>query len=147
MTLVVDASVALKWFVEQDGSARAAALLMAPELLVAPDLIVAEACNAAWKAVRSGAMLPEQQDYAASRLAAVFDELVPTAPLARRAAELSRALDHPAYDCFYLVLAEQRDAKLVTADRRLLRHLEGTEWEARVVDLRTLPESQERENQ
>ncbi len=39
MTLVVDASVALKWFVAEDGSTRAAALLAGPELLVAPDLI------------------------------------------------------------------------------------------------------------
>ena len=83
MMLVVDASVALKWFIEEEGSAQAAALLATPELLVAPDLIVAEVCNAAWKAVRTGTMLPDQQDHAASRLAAAFDELVPTAPLAR----------------------------------------------------------------
>ncbi len=139
MTLVVDASVALKWFLEEDGSPHAAALLMQPDLLIAPDLIVAEVCNAAWKAVRAGAMLPEQQDHAASRLAAVFDELVPMAPLARRVAELSRALDHPAYDCFYLVLSEERDARLVTADRTLLQRIGGTEWEARVLDLRALP--------
>jgi predicted nucleic acid-binding protein len=141
MTLVVDASVALKWFVEEDGSAATAALLMSPELLVAPDLIVPEVCNAAWKAVRAGAMLPEQQDHAASRLAAAFDELVPTAALAKRAAELSRLLDHPGYDCFYLALSEQRGARLVTADRKLLQHIEATGWEARVVDLRALSQT------
>jgi predicted nucleic acid-binding protein len=141
MTLVVDASAALKWFIEEDGSAHAAVLLMAPELLIAPDLIVAEVCNAAWKAVRAGTMLPEQQDHAASRLAAAFDELVPMAALARRAAELSRTLDHPAYDCFYLALSEQRDAKLITADRKLLLRVEATEWKALVADLRSLPSS------
>lgn len=141
MTLVIDASVALKWFVEEDGSACAAALLMAAELLVAPDLIVAEVCNAAWKAVRAGTMVPEQQDHAASRLAAVFDELVPMAPLARHAAELSRMLDHPAYDCFYLGLSEQRDAPLVTAARKLLQRVEATEWKVRIVDFRALPAS------
>ena len=36
MTLVVDASVALKWFVAEDGPGRAAALLAGRELLVAP---------------------------------------------------------------------------------------------------------------
>jgi predicted nucleic acid-binding protein len=141
MTLVVDASVALKWFVEEDGSAAAAALLMSPEFLVAPDLIVPELCNAAWKAVRAGAMLPEQHAHAASRLAAAFDELAPTALLARRATELSRLLDHPAYDCFYLALSEQRDARLVTADRKLLQRIKATECEARVVDLRALPKT------
>jgi predicted nucleic acid-binding protein len=135
--LVVDASVALKWFVEEDGSRQAEALLKSPDLLIAPDLIVAEVCNAAWKAVRSGAMLPEQQHHAASRLAAAFDELVPMAPLAVRAVEISRRLDHPAYDGFYVALAEQRGARLVTADRKLLLRVKGTEWEAVVTDLRT----------
>jgi predicted nucleic acid-binding protein len=132
---VVDASVALKWFLEEADSAAAAALLEERDLLIAPDLIVAEVCNAAWKAVRAGAMLPEQHDDAAARLGAVFDELAPLAPLARQAAELSRALDHPAYDCFYLALAEQRGTHLVTADGRLLRRIDGTPWAARVRPL------------
>jgi predicted nucleic acid-binding protein len=54
LTLVIDASVALKWFIDEDGSDRAAALLDGKELLIAPDLIVAEVCNAGWKAVRAG---------------------------------------------------------------------------------------------
>ncbi len=135
--LVVDASVALKWFVEEEGSEQAAALLVAPTLLVAPDLIVAEVCNAAWKAVRSGTMAPEQQDHAASRLAAAFDELVALGPLAARAVEISRELDHSVYDCFYLALSEQRDAQFVTADRKLLQRVIGTEWAGRSSDLRS----------
>ena len=137
MTLVIDASVALKWFIEEDGSAHAGALLTETDLLIAPDLIVAEVCNAAWKAVRSGTMLPAQQDHAASRLSAVLDELVPLAPFATRAATMSRVLDHPAYDCFYLALAEQRAAKLITADQRFLGRIKGTEWEKHLVGLKS----------
>ena len=136
MTLVVDASVAFKWFVDEDGSEQASALLATSELLIAPDLIVAEVCNATWKAVRSGTMLSEQQDHAAARLAVAFDELVPMAPLARRAVEMSRMLDHSVYDCFYLALSEQRGAKLVTADQRLLQRVTGSEWQVLVRDLR-----------
>lgn len=139
MTLVVDASVALKWFVEEDGSPRAVGLLEGPDWLIAPDLIVAEVCNAGWRAVRAGTMLPGQHDHAAARLAIVFDELLPLAPLAGRAATLSRALDYPAYDCFYLALAEQRNARLVTADDRLQRRVAGTPWAAHIVSLRALP--------
>ncbi|HEX5328331.1 MAG TPA: type II toxin-antitoxin system VapC family toxin, partial [Acetobacteraceae bacterium] len=64
-----------------------------------------------------------------SRLAAAFDELVPIAPLASRAVAICRMLDHPAYDCFYLALSELRNATLVTADRRLVQRVKGTEWE------------------
>jgi len=135
--LVVDASVALKWFVEEEGSERAAALLMAPTLLIAPDLIVAEVCDAGWKAVRRGTMAPEQHGHAASRLAAIFDELVALGPLGARAVEISRKLDHSVYDCFYLALSEQREAEFVTADRKLLQRVIGTEWAGRSADLRS----------
>jgi predicted nucleic acid-binding protein len=135
MTLVIDASVALKWFIDEAGSKEAEALLAASDLLIAPDLIVAEVCNAGWKAVRAGVMLPEQLDHAASRLAAAFDELVPLAPLARRACEMAQALHHPAYDCFCLALSERRGAVLVTADQRLLQRVDGTEWAVRTREL------------
>ncbi len=46
-TVVVDASVALKWFVDEAGSNQARLLLIRDLSLVAPDLIVAEVCNAA----------------------------------------------------------------------------------------------------
>ncbi len=133
--LVVDASVALKWFVEEEGSEDATELLVTGGLLIAPDLIVAEVCNAAWKAVMSGTMAPEQQDHAASRLPAIFDELAAMAPLAPRAVEISRRLGHSVHDCFYLALSERRDAALVTADRGLLRRASGTEWERRTIGL------------
>ena len=100
MIVVIDASVALKWFVNEDGSKEAEALLTRGDILIAPDLIMPEVCNAAWKMVRRGMMHQTQQIAAVTRLPSILDELVPTAPLAPRAAALSRLLDHPAYDCF-----------------------------------------------
>ena len=49
-----------------------------------------------------------------------FDRLAPTAPLSERALELAQRLDHPAYDCFYLALAESESAVLVTDDEKLI---------------------------
>jgi predicted nucleic acid-binding protein len=120
MTPVIDASVALKWFVDEDGSVQAAALLAGLDLLIAPDLVLAEVGNAAWKAVHNGTKHPEQFDHAAARLPAASDELTPLASLSRRAAVIALALDHPVHDCCYLALAEARGATLVTADRCLL---------------------------
>lgn len=98
MTIVIDASVALKWFVEEEGTRQAAALLAGQYRLIAPALIVAEVANAGWKAVRAGTMLPAQHDHAASRLPLAFDALVPLAPLAQPAVSISRLLNHPVYD-------------------------------------------------
>jgi predicted nucleic acid-binding protein len=138
VTLVVDASVALKWFVEEDGTQQAVGLLAGSDLLIAPDLIVAEVCNAGWKAVRAGMMLAAQHDHAAARLALAFDELLPLAPLAEHAVTLARTLAHPVYDCFYLVLAEERATRMVTADRRLLSRVVATQWDKHVVNLRSM---------
>ena len=80
-------------------------------------------------------MLPEQHDHAASRLVLAFDSLIASAGLAPRAVVLSRLLNHPAYDCFYLALAEQRRTTLITADRRLLDRLAGTECNKLAVSL------------
>jgi predicted nucleic acid-binding protein len=56
-------------------------------------------------------------------LAMINTGLWPMRRLVDPAFELARRLDHPAYDCFYLALAAERDAPFVTADLRLVRKL------------------------
>jgi predicted nucleic acid-binding protein len=52
--LVVDASVAVKWFLVEPGDREALALLDGDEPLIAPELVVAEVVNAVWKRLVSG---------------------------------------------------------------------------------------------
>ncbi len=47
MTVVIDASVALKWVIEEDGSEAARELLRA-EAPAAPDLMIVECANVLW---------------------------------------------------------------------------------------------------
>ena len=65
----------------------------------------------------------------------LLDELVPLRGLAADAVTAALALDHPVYDGFYLALAVQREARLVTADRRLLGKVGGTRWAGFVTGL------------
>lgn len=136
MTLVVDASVALKWFVGEDGSDLAIELLNGGEPLIAPDLVLAEVCNAAWKSLRRREIDRAQFDEVANDVTQVFQRLVPLDRLIRPAAALARELDHPVYDCFYLALAEAENAPMVTANRRLVAALGGTPLAGRVRPLR-----------
>ena len=120
MTLVVDASVAIKWFVAEKRSDVARAVLASGEPLIAPDLVVPEVCNAARKKVKLGE-IPEEQGAAVARaLPLSFDRLTATADLAPRAFALGHRFDHPVYDCFYLALAEAESATLVTDDAQVL---------------------------
>jgi predicted nucleic acid-binding protein len=132
MAVVVDASVAIKWFIDEPGSDVARRLWRDEPDLLAPDLLVPEVCNAAWRKVRLGESHPAQAQQIAHRLRGGVLALRPTVPLAARALELAFALDHPVYDCFYLALAEAEQVGLVTADRHLESRLRGTPWGASV---------------
>jgi predicted nucleic acid-binding protein len=52
VTIVVDSSVALKWYWNEPDSHAALVLLDSDDRLIAPDLIVAELCNAAWRLIK-----------------------------------------------------------------------------------------------
>ena len=122
--VVVDASVAVQWFSAEDGSASAARLLESDHTLVAPDIMPLETANAWWKKARRGDMEPEAVTRAVSRLLAIGIALAPSAPLLPRAIGLAVDLQHPVYDCIYLVLAVERGVPLASSDERLRRAAE-----------------------
>jgi predicted nucleic acid-binding protein len=133
--LVVDASVAVKWFLDEPGDREARALVERSEALIAPELIVAEVLNAIWKRLLAGDADIRQGPRVAAVLPKVLAQIRSLGPLAARALEIAAELRHPAYDCFYLALAEEQRAQLVTADRRLLSRLAGTPWQADAISL------------
>ncbi len=133
MSVVVDASVALKWFLPEPDSVLAEALLRRADTLLAPTLIVSEVCNAAWKRFRRGETTARQLQWVAERITGVGMLLISDEALAVPATAIARRLDHPVYDCLYLALADERGAMLVTADRRLHARVGGTAWESRVT--------------
>ena len=121
MTLVVDASVALKWFLpDQPLAAEALSVVRRGSTLIAPDILIAEVCNAAWRSARLGRIGQDQVNEIAAILPRFFDALVDAALLAPRAVAIAAELDHPIYDCLYVALAEARQARLISADAQLL---------------------------
>jgi predicted nucleic acid-binding protein len=130
LIFVVDASVAVKWFIQEPDRPAARRLLEPKSRLIAPDLIVAEVASAMWKRVMAGDGDARQAPLTAASLPRFFARLMPLAPLAARAVEIAAELRHPVYDCFYLALTESEDATLITADRRLIDRLAGSPWEA-----------------
>jgi predicted nucleic acid-binding protein len=116
--VVVDASVALKWVLDEPGSAAAAALLDG-RALHAPDLLAIEAGNALWAAARRGLIgagaAAEALDLI---LRAPFRPPPRPLPLAARALALAQLIDHPVHGCTYLALGLALAAPVVTADRR-----------------------------
>lgn len=125
MSLVVDASVAVKWFAEEPNSDRAERVLAGPDELIAPELFLAELGNALRKKAIQGIVTREQALQAVAKAPSFFARLYPLADLAFRAAEIAFDLQHHIYDCFYLALAERERVPIVCADDRLMRKVEA----------------------
>jgi predicted nucleic acid-binding protein len=133
MSLIVDASVAVKWFTDEVGSAAARALGNSGDALIAPSLVIAELGNALWKKCRLGATARTQAIRAIEQAPEHFEALFEQAELRARALELALDLNHPIYDCFYLALALRENAPLVTADARLREAAQRAGAEVRMI--------------
>lgn len=131
--LVVDASVAARWFVPALAWPRATETLESGESFVAPELILAEVANTFWKAVRAAYMTPEEMQAALRVLPSFFVELRSIADLVAEAGELAVALNHPVYDCCYIALARREAAPLVTADKQLAHAAQASSIEVRLI--------------
>ena len=115
---VVDASVAVKWVVDEPLTAHALRARATYELL-APSLLHAEVASALTKGIARGEV---EADGALRKMRGVVRtdvEIVPDEYLCVTAVQLAAELRHGVYDCFYLALAQARDVPLITADRRL----------------------------
>lgn len=118
---VIDASVAVKWFVPEAHSREAAALLDPALTLHAPDLLFAEVSNALWKKTRRRELRPGEAKLILRGLASVPLEVTPIRHLAAGALDLALETGCTVYDAVYLALAAHHDCRLVTADQRLGR--------------------------
>ena len=123
---VVDASVAVKWLVEEPLSDYAVRLLENDVVLVAPELLFAEVANALWTIARRGNISADDVREALS----VLDDAPLSVPesmkhLIPAAARLAIDLDHAVYDCLYLALAIQEQRPVVTADQRFRDVVQG----------------------
>lgn len=137
MTWVVDASVAVKWFVDEPGASAAHEVLARGESFLAPDLILAEASNTAWKKFKRKEMTAEQGEAMVQALPLFFERLVHSDALAARAYALAIRLNHPVYDCMYLALAEREAVELITDDERIFKVVSRRVLQTRVRLLAT----------
>jgi predicted nucleic acid-binding protein len=139
---VVDASVAVKWVVEEEHSAKAV-LLLGFDACHAPDHWQAEAVNVLWSKVFRGELSAADAEERMTVLLRAPVIATPIAGLMPRAFAIAVAHMVTIYDALYVALAETRDIPLVTADERLIRRLSGDPALAKLMvwvgDLRDAP--------
>lgn len=123
MTIVIDASVALKWVFDEPGSQAASDLR--DDDLIAPVLWLAEVANGIWRRVRIGDITADEASSHLSELVSAPVASMPMELLVEDALALANETGHPVYDFFYLALALRRQTHVVTADRRFVAAVAG----------------------
>lgn len=123
MTVVVDTSVAAKWFLKESGREQALKVLDTPARH-APDLIA----SFAWKKAIRGEVTGDQARFIGASIGRYFVVLHRTEALVDRAITIALRLRHPIHDCLYLACAERVGCSLIAADQRLLAAIDDTEF-------------------
>ena len=130
--LVVDTSVALKFYLPEEGHEEAVGLLEAAEAgtaeLLAPGTILPEGYNAIAQQRRRGLLDEEDANGAWEKLLAVPVYTYAIEDLIERAAQIADETGAIVYDTLFIALAEDTQTVMVTADGKLLRILEGTRY-------------------
>jgi predicted nucleic acid-binding protein len=122
--VVVDASVAVKWFVPENHSAEAMRFLDVRFKRHAPVVLHSEVGQTIWKKVR----LRKEMDAAEGRsivrgLMITPLEMHAVTPLIAPALDIALETGRTVYDCIYVALAVWVGCKVVTADKKLYNAL------------------------
>jgi predicted nucleic acid-binding protein len=140
MSLVVDASVAVKWFVEEEDTKRACLLADGAEEIHCPHLLASEVGSALWRKVLQGQVELGDARTGMQSLARMPITWHADEALGADCLRLAFAHDRTVYDSMYLALAYRLNARLVTADLRFANALAATDASSMVLRLRDCPD-------
>lgn len=123
MRVVLDASVALKWVLNEPDSPVASQfrseLRQQLHEILAPDTFLAEIGHALTRAERKGLIQPPQALTFYGDILSTAPDLHSIIPLMPRAIELSSQVRHGVYDCLLIALGEREGCSVLTADDTL----------------------------
>lgn len=125
-TLVLDASVAVKWAIPAADEPLAAESLRLLKRhsdgeveFIVPDVFWAETGNVLWKGARRGRWTRDDAERGLDDLQSRDFVTVPSLSVLSEALEIAFKYDRGVYDCLYTALAVASKADLITADERL----------------------------
>lgn len=138
-SLIVDASVAVKWLMPEPHSAASLRLLDRNIVLAAPDIILAEVGNVLWKKWRraeiESASVPEMiADFRKIPLRLWKTEL-----LVFDAWNIAQSYVRSYYDSLYICIAQRVASQMVTADLKLYNALKETSLKKHVLWVEDIP--------
>ena len=116
---VVDACVAMKWYLPEEHSASALLIVNSRNDLHVPDFFLIETDNILCKQIRRGLIASSQGDRFRRLLGVVPLKVHEVREFRGEAFDIAVRTGRSFYDCLYLTLAVRLGGQMVTADRRL----------------------------
>jgi len=147
--LVVDASVGIKLFVDEQGSEMAERIFILlasnpPITLYVPDLFYIECANILWKYTRHHDYPAEFARENIADLLMLALQSIPTSALIKDALELALAYQISAYDACYIALAQKLNLPFLTADSALINKTRSAQ--VTIIDLFSLEQNPDHVN-
>jgi predicted nucleic acid-binding protein len=119
--IVVDASVAIGWYLDEDYAAEALALYRSQPEIHVPDFFYQEVANVFWKRARRGEIQRSDVDDWLDHLLSASMKTHQSRGLVQTAWNFAIGIGMTVYDAAYLAVARLENCAVVTADRALFR--------------------------
>ncbi|MBW4645294.1 MAG: type II toxin-antitoxin system VapC family toxin [Goleter apudmare HA4340-LM2] len=125
---VLDASIAIKWFIPEVYSHAARRLLASNHIFLVPDFFFPEVGNVLWKRVHRGEDTADNARQTLIDLNSIPVEVYLSQPLMPLALDTALQTDRAVYDCLYLALAITQQCQMVTADEKFYNALKTSSY-------------------
>lgn len=121
MKIVLDVSAAFALIIGSSDHEKLFSILESASEVLAPDLFYAESANTAWKfhQIEKASVQEVQSLY--NRAIILVDRFTSLESISDESLSLACEIGHPVYDCYYLTLAKNERALILTVDKRLLK--------------------------
>ena len=126
--LVIDASIAIKWYLPEIHAGAALQYLDESLTLLVPELFYTEFGNILWKKCRVGEISIAEAHGILDEIGRVPLQQHDIHSILKPAFELATVHNSSVYDCVYLALAVTGGCQMVTADRKLFDKIVAGEY-------------------
>lgn len=139
--LVVDASVAIKWYVPEVYSKESIRLLNPSFELHVPDLLFSEIGNILWKHRMRGELSHEKSTTIIAAISTVFFSIAASQTFMLDALDIAYKYRWTFYDSIYIALAKEQNCRFVTADLKLYNALKNGSLKKYILWVEDIPDA------
>ena len=129
MIPVIDACVAIKWFLPENNFIKAGEILNSFNRMIIPDLFLIEFDAIVTKKICQRLIEQDDAIKMVQEIRNIPFEIIPYQLISKMAFDLSSALPITQYDACYLAAAIEYNEVVITADMRFFRGMQTTPFE------------------